>query len=198
MKLAVFVPKNDCPFQSIARKSALVADTTKFFNGCLVVYFEGNLYKSENLETYEDRLLHAAGRLVKNYPTTAKAYFKWADLTQVGEYDTEAWRFSAFSHRLSELSEWLGEPRFLCPVELRKGEMVQVTSRFNADERRQRLVSIYRMAKANGYLVQEDRTWYLSIGYGSGRKLVHKPLLLLTDADIAQFTPSETIEMTAN
>ena len=49
------------------------------------VYFEGNVYGAENLKTWEERVVCAAGRLFRGYPTVAQAYLTdLAGLVAVG------------------------------------------------------------------------------------------------------------------
>lgn len=52
----------------------------------MTVDYEGNLYKAENLATWEQRVLHAAQRHVEKYPTTARVFVPVASLVRVGTF----------------------------------------------------------------------------------------------------------------
>lgn len=62
----VLIPKK---VMTIAPGSGIVAAQKE---GMFHIHYEGNLYGAENLRTWEERLLHAAGRAYQNYPTTAR------------------------------------------------------------------------------------------------------------------------------
>lgn len=90
----------------IAKASGIVG-TGEVKDGLTTIYFEGNLYGAENVVRYDQKVEHAAGRLVEKYPTTAKMMLKPEHLTQVGTYDSE-------SHVLDvtdpdALEAWAGE-----------------------------------------------------------------------------------------
>lgn len=83
--LTVYVPTTDSSLRrTLLPGSALVGSP----NGhrCLVD-FEGNRYGSQNLRTYQQRLLHAAGRHVERYPTVARAFVQRSELIEIGTYD---------------------------------------------------------------------------------------------------------------
>ena len=48
------------------------------------VDFEGNIYNAENLRTFDQRVQHAAGRLLTGYPTSARSTFARHTFTVVG------------------------------------------------------------------------------------------------------------------
>lgn len=48
------------------------------------VHFEGNRYRAINLQTFEDRVRQAAGRLVEHYPTVACGVWPAADFEVIG------------------------------------------------------------------------------------------------------------------
>jgi hypothetical protein len=52
----------------------------------VLVYFEGNRYGAENLTAFDDRLLHAADRMRRRYPTVARGFFPREDFRTVGTY----------------------------------------------------------------------------------------------------------------
>jgi hypothetical protein len=53
-------------------------------DGRIEAYFEGNVYNSECMKTFNDRAFHAASRLLERYPTIAKGRFDRTLLTPVG------------------------------------------------------------------------------------------------------------------
>lgn len=77
-----------------------------------ILDFEGNLYGAENLRTYRERLMHAAGRARDNYPTVARTFLDSVeDLVFVGTYDTDTWTavFSTNSDAAEALRRWVPE-----------------------------------------------------------------------------------------
>jgi len=63
----------------------------------VLVYFEGNRYGAENMTTFEARVLQAAGRLDKHYPTIAFGAWPRSEFEVVGTFwFSEDWR----THRL--------------------------------------------------------------------------------------------------
>jgi hypothetical protein len=69
---AVVVPKPGV-VSDIKPGSGIVAYGHKTIEGMLVLYYEGNLLEAENLSSWQDRVSHAFGRMVQNYPTVATA-----------------------------------------------------------------------------------------------------------------------------
>lgn len=55
-----------------------------------IVYFEGNRYDVPNLRSFEERVRHAADRLVERYPTIARACFPRDQFDVIGTYVFEA------------------------------------------------------------------------------------------------------------
>jgi hypothetical protein len=49
-----------------------------------MVYFEGNRYGAENLRTFKERVIQAAGRLHTRYPTVARGLFPASEFEEVG------------------------------------------------------------------------------------------------------------------
>ena len=52
----------------------------------MTISFEGNLYGAINLQGYEQRVEHAAARMITRYPTIAKALVPADDLVAVGTF----------------------------------------------------------------------------------------------------------------
>src|SRR5262245_10310530 len=119
--LMVLVPRQGTPPEHlIDPHSAIVADPAEVGNrskhqqhlGPMVeAYFEGNRYQASNLTTFEEKLKHAAGRLVERYPTSAKGQFRLADFHIVGSYHVEANWASVYLAVTDDLvlRRWLGE-----------------------------------------------------------------------------------------
>lgn len=105
MKLNIYVPAN--PSQvTIAPRSAIVGVPRE--EGQVWVHYEGNLFGATNLRQFHERLISAAGRLVKRYPTVACACLPEKDLVAVGVYDAEHWCVDAI-HDPERLQQWLGD-----------------------------------------------------------------------------------------
>ena len=87
MLLAVYVPAGEDTF-GIKPGSAIVG-VPKGPEPILVDY-EGGLYGQEGIEFFRQRLLHAADRHTRLYPTVARVLLPPAALHQVATYDTES------------------------------------------------------------------------------------------------------------
>lgn len=86
--LYVLVPKLDTrPAHAILPKSGIVAAT---LDDQVDVYFEGNRYGAANIVTFEDKVLHAAGRLDAKYPTVARGRYALDDFVVVGLFSYSA------------------------------------------------------------------------------------------------------------
>lgn len=88
-KLTILVPKSteDDP-HGITKGSGIVA--LPYENEGQILYFEGNIYGAENLKSFLQKVLHAAGRAVKRYPTVAKTFLpeeNKKDFLEVGTLD---------------------------------------------------------------------------------------------------------------
>ena len=121
MRLSLYVvgPDHELP---IARGSAIVG-AGEIREGMTMVYFEGNLYGAENLRRFDERVEHAAARLVEKYPTAARMQAETAHLMQVGLYDTD-------SHSLDvthpeALEAWAGERVASGPTQWAREDQVQ-------------------------------------------------------------------------
>lgn len=56
----------------------------------VTIDYEGNRFGASNLVTYADRVWHAHGRHVEDYPTVARSFVPAADVVEVGHVDL--WR----------------------------------------------------------------------------------------------------------
>lgn len=75
-------------------------------NGRVLVDFEGNRYGAANIVTYADRVYHAYGRMVDDYPTVARNYLKAEQLLQIGWFEPEDGVVDVNDY--DALAEWLG------------------------------------------------------------------------------------------
>jgi hypothetical protein len=91
--LKVIVPKKMKEERGIVKGSAIVCEQNPNKHGLFKIYYEGNLNGASNLETFEEKLLIASGRLVASYPTIAFDWIKEDELfekfTVVGQYNPE-------------------------------------------------------------------------------------------------------------
>jgi hypothetical protein len=73
--------------QQIAKGSGIVG----VVNGEYVhVSYEGNLYRCENLEKWEQRVMHAADRLATGYPTVARGIMPFDEFEPAGYINQDA------------------------------------------------------------------------------------------------------------
>lgn len=74
--LSIIIPKmTGTQHHFIQPGSAIVGYDPQNIPGTTLIYYEGNLFNIENLQTYWQRLLCAAGRCTQRYPTIARALF---------------------------------------------------------------------------------------------------------------------------
>ncbi|HEU5105198.1 MAG TPA: hypothetical protein VFU11_05110 [Solirubrobacterales bacterium] len=88
------------------------------------VYFEGNRFGAVNIKTLADRALHAAGRLLQDYPTTAQMEVSRESLLAVGSFDYSGVRIVLTGpESRREVARWLSLAEF-DPAELERGGAV--------------------------------------------------------------------------
>ncbi len=82
-------------------------------DGSVLLHFEGNLFGAANLKRHDERVKHAAGRLVSRYPTRAMMVLAKDEvvrnLIEVGEYDADSWRAQIKADKLDALRDYTGE-----------------------------------------------------------------------------------------
>lgn len=105
----VYVPRGDQIAAShIVRGSGIVGEPHAN-SGWIVVYFEGAIYRPENMITYADRVLHAFYRMDERAPTVAKAAVPKDSLIPIGTYEPALRRvFLTGPESEHELAWWLG------------------------------------------------------------------------------------------
>lgn len=111
MRLHIYVPTEKC-HAHILPGSGIVGVELEGPRRQVLIHFEGNRYGSENIKTWEDKLLHAAGRLVERYPTIAFAVVDRDAVRAVGIYETDTWSVvERWDHNdaviKKALNEWL-------------------------------------------------------------------------------------------
>jgi hypothetical protein len=105
LPLAVYVPRaGTWPSTTIVRGSGIVG--TPLARGRVEIHYEGNLYKAANIRTFADRVHHAAGRHLADYPTAARDVVAAEDLVAVGHWDGEHVRLEAAHDE--RVADWLG------------------------------------------------------------------------------------------
>lgn len=108
MIIPVYVPVDTHPQSGgIAPASGIVGKPIKDTD-LIKVYFEGNLFGAENLNTYLDRLTLAAGRCAQKAPTTAFAVIEKSKLSIVGAMDTEDYSLTLFRRKLEKVRQYIG------------------------------------------------------------------------------------------
>lgn len=85
----IYVPVSAELQAAIEPKSGIVGINKN--DGNVLIYYEGNLHGASNLETYEERVKCAAGRMFTRYPTSAMRNANEADLMKVGEVVWQPW-----------------------------------------------------------------------------------------------------------
>jgi len=107
--LTVYVPRpGTWPAAMLAPRNALVGDADRCADGHVVCHYEGAIHEQADMDRFYDRLCHAGGRLVYNYPTVAKAAFRLADLIPVAGFDARRQVVTEVTDEPS-LADWSGE-----------------------------------------------------------------------------------------
>jgi hypothetical protein len=106
MTLTIYIPSGRTP-TGIAPGSGIVGRPQQ--DGQILCYYEGNLYGSENLKLYRERLMHAAGRMIQHAPTIAMMLLPSDALLAVGRYDPDIWAVAELTDP-DAASAWAGEP----------------------------------------------------------------------------------------
>jgi hypothetical protein len=86
MEFTVYIPKPNTYSNKTIKKGSAVIKSKLVDESMVKVYYEGNIYNAQNIRTYEDRCMLAAGRARDNYPTTAFMVVPTHDLIDAGTY----------------------------------------------------------------------------------------------------------------
>lgn len=92
----VWVPRPSTAL-GIDPRSAIVSSVAQDGQTHRVCDLEGNRLGADNLQSFPQRLLHAAGRAAQRYPTMGRAQFELTDLTHVGQFDLRLRRLIAIT-----------------------------------------------------------------------------------------------------
>lgn len=96
MLLDVLVPRTGYEkfFAGLHPGSAMVSRPADDQQGTREVFYEGNVYNAPELRRFQDKLLHAAGRLANRYPTIARMTVPAEAVIVVATYDTVRWDYA--------------------------------------------------------------------------------------------------------
>lgn len=120
-KCSLLVPRKDTEAARVISEGSAVVSDVRHDGGKVLAWFEGNLNGASNLETFYDRTVCAAGRLVSNYPTVARRLFRRSEFTEAAAYSFV--RMAIIDVSDSEaLEAWAGESiKAICGVRLEPG-----------------------------------------------------------------------------
>lgn len=103
MILAIYVPTHDSHLRkTIVAGSAIVGSPAE--DDRIMIDYEGNIYNSSNMVSFDNKLLIAAGRHIDHYPTVARSWVKGSELIPVGTYDYDTHQIEVFD--IAALGEW--------------------------------------------------------------------------------------------
>ena len=113
MKLKIYIPQLDSigfeEYLSFVDKgSAIVSNGEPLGDelGSIDCYLESNRYGAINLETFADKAICAAGRLVERYPTVARSALPKGMLLEVGTVDSETYEAYIDPAKESLIARW--------------------------------------------------------------------------------------------
>ena len=86
--LPVVIPRVGC-LPDICRGSGIVAQPWAADPAKLMLDYEGNIYGAVNIKNFADRVDHAYGRQITEYPTTARCWVDKDQVIEIGVWDPE-------------------------------------------------------------------------------------------------------------
>ncbi len=109
LRLILYVPHPESRLcTALARGSAIVG--LPLGTGQIRIYYEGNVIGAENLTSYRDKAVQAAGRMLHNYPdgypTRAREDVDPREVVEVGAIETKTYRID-ISARPTDVSWWI-------------------------------------------------------------------------------------------
>ncbi|MBS1895472.1 MAG: hypothetical protein JST59_29585 [Actinobacteria bacterium] len=114
----VLVPREGDPSTKGIRRGSGVVGAPQPGAERVAVYYEGAIYDQPELARLADRVFHAHGRLVENYPTVARMAVARASLVEAGTFDPASGTIMPIDAAAEAvLAAWLGSER-LDPAEL--------------------------------------------------------------------------------
>lgn len=108
MTVAVYVPKEGTHAARVIRRGSAVVgsdETHEHAGGRVRIDYEGGLYNSRM--SFGEKLVHAADRHLRRYPTSARMWVEPGELSPVGFYDYETRRLDVIDP--ARLNEWRGD-----------------------------------------------------------------------------------------
>jgi len=109
MEFDVVVPRAGSNLHNTLLKGSAIIVARESGDDHLLVYFEGNKYNACNIKTFEDKCLHAAGRLIEHYPTVARTYVKASEVIKVGRYHYQDRVFRLNKQAKQAFTGWTSE-----------------------------------------------------------------------------------------
>lgn len=85
----VFIPAISDPLRAVIEPGSGIVGTTE--GERTIIDYEGNLYGAQNIVTWADRVMIAAGRHSVRYPTVARSWVKPEALIRVASYEYRKW-----------------------------------------------------------------------------------------------------------
>lgn len=85
----VFIPAPSDPLRAVIKPGSGIVGTTE--GERTIIDYEGNLYGAQNIVTWADRVMIAAGRHSVRYPTVARSWVKPEALIRVASYEYRKW-----------------------------------------------------------------------------------------------------------
>ncbi|MGE5527506.1 MAG: hypothetical protein ACM3Q9_02450 [Methanosarcina sp.] len=116
--IVLYVPAGRHPSIATIDSGSAIVGRPEADRDTVEVYFEGNRYRASNIRTLADRAHHACGRMLENYPTTAKETVPRDALIPVGVFDPEHRRIDLTGPESERaVADWIGAEG-LDPAEL--------------------------------------------------------------------------------
>ncbi len=107
MKFTVYIPRKSSRLANIVAPASAIVKSKLISDTSAMVYYEGNVYGAENINTFEDKCLLAAGRAKDRYPTTALTIAPLDDVIDVGVYDLDTNEFHLDENYHDLFNEWV-------------------------------------------------------------------------------------------
>ena len=178
-EITLYIPNKDTYLAKHLKKgSALVASGTDL--DTITIYYEGNVYNSADMELYEDKVLHAAGRLLQKYPTVAKSKVSLSDVLCIGVWHVELKTMVIVKEALGLLEKWTGEMFYTYPVYNGQPNDL-VTSRYDKDARDSLLEKVWDMSSKMSSAKNENGKKMVKDISRPSLKRAYQPLQSLSD-----------------
>lgn len=102
----VYIPALSDPLRAVIRLGSGIVGTTD--GERTTIDYEGNLYGAQNIVTWADRVMIAAGRHSTRYPTVARSWVKPEALIRVGTYEHDRVPAIELEADVALVCAWLG------------------------------------------------------------------------------------------